>query len=169
MKLKEAVELFRKEESAPINSYEWYRKQAHEGGTVSIGGTNVPAYKYKRSWHVDDEKFDEAIEKYREAIEHLKQVTVDYDKGIIHGENGDTISTTWGGYKIIGGFRFVWSYYEVYRRKSDGRWYCNKCDEPAKTEHDKEECHLCRDWNGCGRDCTLSRVYCPKCGRSIDI
>jgi len=102
MKLKDAVELFRKEERAPVNSYEWYRKQAHESGTVSIDGANVPAYKYKGSWHIDDERVDEAIKKHREAVEHLKQVTSDYDKGIIHGKNGDTISTTWGVIKSSG-------------------------------------------------------------------
>lgn len=41
---------------------------------------------------------------------------------------------------------------------------CKKCKRPASTEHNNPECHTCEDWNGCGRDCTLSRVFCKKCG-----
>jgi len=66
-------------------------------------------------------------------------------------------------------FRFESSSYEINRRKSYGTWYCSTCNIPAETEHKKEECHLCSDWNGCGRDCTLSRVYCNKCGESQDM
>jgi rubrerythrin len=45
-------------------------------------------------------------------------------------------------------FRFKESSaYERARMHSDGQWYCNKCNKPASTEHKKEECHLCSDWN----------------------
>jgi hypothetical protein len=43
-------------------------------------------------------------------------------------------------------------------------WICGCCEIGAKEEHNKEECHKCRDWNGCGRDCTLSRIFCGTCG-----
>jgi hypothetical protein len=56
------------------------------------------------------------------------------------------------------------SEYEIFRKKGYGTWYCKNCDIPGETEHNKEECHLCSDWNGCGKDCTLSKVYCKKCG-----
>lgn len=158
IKLKDAVELYKQEERAPSNSYEWYRKSAQQSGRVSIGDTDVPAYKQKGIWYVNDKKFTEAIKRHREAIKHLKQVTADYAKGIIHGKDGKVVHTEGGGYEIRGKFRFVWSDYERARMKSDGTWYCNKCNIPAKTEHNKEECHLCSDWNGCGRDCTLSKV-----------
>lgn len=169
IKLKDAVELYKQEERSPSNSYEWYRKSAQQYGRVSIGDTDVPAYKQRGIWYLDDKKFAEAIKRHREAIKHLKQVTADYAKGIIYGKDGDVVYTEWGGYEIRGGFRFVWSDYERARMRSDGTWYCNRCNIPAETEHDKEECHLCRDWNGCGRDCTLSKVYCPKCGESLDV
>lgn len=169
LELRDAVQLYRKEERVSLNSYEWYRKSAKQYGEVSIGVTNVPAYKHGGIWHVDGKKFAEAIKRHREVIKRLKQVTADYAKGIIHGKEGDVVYTEWGGYEIHEDFRFVWSDYELARKKSYGTWYCNKCNIPAKTEHNKEECHLCSDWNGCGRDCTLSKVYCQKCRRSIDV
>lgn len=57
------------------------------------------------------------------------------------------------------------SAYERGRKISDGHWRCNICGKPAAEEHMAEECHRCSDWNGCGGDCTLSRVYCEKCGK----
>lgn len=169
MKLRNAVELYKKEERTPLNSYEWYRKSAQRYGTVSIGGTNVPAYKLRGVWYIDGKIFDELIKKHRKIIKRLKQVTTDYSKGIIHGKNGDVVNTESGGYKIDGEFRFVWSDYELARMRSSGTWYCNKCNILAETEHNGEECHLCSDWHGCRRDCTLSKVYCTKCGSSISV
>lgn len=168
VKLKDALELYKKEERAPSNSYEWYRKSAQERGIVPIGDMDVPVYK-EGIWYVEDKKFAEAIKQHRETIKHLKQVTADYAKGIIHGKDRDVVSTEWGGYTIRRNFRFVWSDYERFHQKSYGTWYCNKCNTPSETEHNKEACHLCSDWNGCGKDCTLSKVYCPNCGKSTDI
>lgn len=54
--------------------------------------------------------------------------------------------------------------YERVRKKSDGYWRCNGCKKPAGTEHKGEECHRCSDWGGCGGGCTLSRLFCEKCG-----
>ena len=110
-----------------------------------------------------------AINSHRESVKHLKQVTEDYENGIIHGNDGDIIKTEWGGYEIHKEFRFVWNDVERYRRRSYGRWHCNVCMIPAETEHNNPECHLCSDWGGCGKNCTLSRVYCTKCGASISI
>lgn len=167
LKLRDAVQFYRDEEHAPSNSYDWYRKSAQRYGRVSIGGTDVPTYKHKGIWYVDGKFFAEAIKRHREAIKHLKQVTADYARGIIHGKDGDVVYTEWGGYEIHGDFRFVWSYYERARKRSYGTWYCNRCNIPAETEHNKEERYLCSDWNCCGRDCTLSRVYYLKCGTSL--
>lgn len=167
IKLKDAIELYRHEEKVPNNSYAWYRKLAQQYGKISIGGIDVPAYKQNRIWYVDKKEFTEAIKRHREVIEDLKQVTNDYAKGIIHGKDGDIISTEWGGYKIQSGFRLEWFDYEQARKKSHGTWYCNKCNISVKTEHNKAECHLCSDWNGCGKDCTLSKIYCPQCENKL--
>lgn len=169
LSLREAVELYRKEERASANAYGWYRKSAQEDGKVYIGNTHVSAHKRSGIWHVERREFDEAIKRHRQSVSHLKKVTEDYRKGIIHGTDGDTIHMEWGGYEIHKNFRFVWSDIQRLRGKSYGTWYCNKCQIPAVTEHNKEECHLCSDWGGCGTDCTLSRVYCSRCGASLDI
>lgn len=168
LKLSEAVRLYHDEEKVPSNSYEWYRKSAQRDGSVNFDDTKVHAYK-QGSWYVDGKEFAEAIERHRGAIKHRKQVTNDYDKGIIHGKNGDTTYTVWGGYEIRGGFRLVWYDYERDRMRINGDWFCNRCNSPAKTEHKKDECHLCSDFNGCGRDCKLSKVFCPKCGESLNV
>ena len=169
MTLRDAVEYYRKQERAFSNSYEWYRKSAKSFGEIIIGRQSVPVYWLKGRWHVNEKIFHKAIQEHRKQILHLKKVTEDYSKGIIYGRDGDTINTEWGGYRIYETFRFVWSDFERGRMKSYGSWYCNECNSIAETEHDKEECHLCRDWNGCGRDCTLSRVRCSKCGKSISL
>ena len=167
--LKEAVEQYRQEERAVSNAYDWYRKQAQRYGKTFIGDKGISATKQNGVWYVNKTEFSEAINQHRESIKHLKQMTEDYRHGIIHGNNGDTIHTEFGGYEIHDDFRFVWYDVQRYRKKSYGIWYCNRCQAPAETEHNKQECHLCSDWNGCGEDCTLSRVYCPKCGASINI
>ncbi|MDF1539401.1 MAG: hypothetical protein P1Q69_10925 [Candidatus Thorarchaeota archaeon] len=169
MKLKDAVQLFEKELGTSTNTYEWYRKSAKKYGTVSFGHTSVSAFKKEGIWYVNEEEFLGAIQIHREYIEKGKKITEDHRRGIIHGSDGDTIETEWGGYRIRGPFRFEWSNYEVIRKKSSGRWICNSCNSAAQTEHKKEECHLCRDWNGCGNDCTLSRVFCSKCGHTFSI
>ena len=66
-------------------------------------------------------------------------------------------------------FRFKVNDYERARRRSDSTWYCNRCNRPAETEHNKPECHLCSDWHECNRDCTLSRVYCDRCKTSQEM
>ena len=104
LKLRDAVQLYRNEEHAPSNSYNWYRKSAQQYGRVSIGDTDAPVYKHTGIWYANGKKFAEAIKRHREAIKRLKQVTADHAKGIIHGKDGDIIHTEWGGYEIHGFF-----------------------------------------------------------------
>lgn len=59
--------------------------------------------------------------------------------------------------------------YEKIRKKGYGTWICKHCGRIAETEHHKPECHLCDDWNGCGNDCTLSKIYCTKCDISEEL
>ena len=157
MTLREAVEYYRRQERAISNSCEWYRKSAKSSGEIAIGGVSVAVYRVKGRWHVDEKTFHKAIQEHLVQISHVKKVTEDYSKGIIHGRDGDTVHTVWGGYRIHGVFRLVWSDLESRRMKSYGTWCCNRCNSRAETEHSKEECHLCKDWNGGGTDCPLSR------------
>lgn len=66
-------------------------------------------------------------------------------------------------------FEFRADSYRAMRGKSEGGWYCLNCKIEAITEHNKQECHLCADWNGCGADCTLSKVLCNKCENSMTV
>jgi hypothetical protein len=169
MKLKDAVEVYRREPRASQNVYDWYRRFAKRRGNVLFGRTTVSAFKRHGIWHVDGSEFQEALRLNREQLAEIGRITEDHRKGIIHGCDGDRIETEWGGYQIRGPFRFEWNNYEVIRKKSSGRWICNACNSPANTEHKKDECHLCRDWNGCGQDCTLSRVFCVMCSTSLEV
>lgn len=59
--------------------------------------------------------------------------------------------------------------YKRAKKRSDGAWYCTGYNKLASTKHEKDECHRCSDWNGCGRDCTLSKIYCEQCGTAQTI
>lgn len=84
-------------------------------------------------------------------------------------EEGESVLTQSGGYFIKGSFRFEWKNYEKERGRIIGKWYCLTCNKEAGTEHLKPECNICRDWGTCGHDCTLSKVFCPKCGSKIEM
>lgn len=167
MKLKEAVELYKKEKGVSSNSYDWYRKSALSSGKINIGNVNIKTFKKGREWHIDDEDFKKAIISHKAYLEQIKNNTDDHKKGIIHGKDGESITTEWGHYTIYKNFRLeVHTYYSL-KDGDTGTWYCNNCNLQAKTEHNKEECHLCRDWNSCGRDCKLSRIFCEKCKKEL--
>ena len=163
MKLAEAVDRLRREAGAPSNSYEWYRHSAQRHGRVPIGCTEIKVWKENGAWTVDAQVFEAAITAHRERRAHVARVSSDLIRGIIHGRDGDVIETSHGSYEIRGAFRLVWSHRERVRHRGYGTWYCNRCNQPAKTRNEKEECHRCADWNGCGRDCTLSEVICVSC------
>lgn len=165
--LREAIARYRMEPGAPINTFDWYRRSAHESGYVSLAGTHVRAFKQGRSWFVDVSELAAALDSHRAMVRRRHQMTVDLAQGLIHGLAGDVIDTDWGGYKNHGAFRFQWSDQVRTQQISDGSWYCNSCNKPAHTEHNGEECHRCRDWTPCGRDCRLSRVLCVACGASM--
>jgi len=164
MKLKEAIEKYKKMPGSPINSYEWYRRNARLYGKVSLWQSECPVYKKGGQWYIDDHVFEKAWEEYKLYQEKLEKVTKDFENKILHGDTGDLVKITWGYYRIYKDFYFVSSTLDVVRKKSYGTWYCRHCHKIANTEHEHEECHTCSDWGDCGQDCTLSRVYCESCG-----
>ena len=164
LRLAEAVDRFRREDGSVSNSYDWYRRRAHESGMVLIGQTQIRAWKERGVWSVNEKEFEAAIAAHRKRRAYVAKVSRDLSQGVIHGEDGAVIETLTGGYQVSGAFRFVWSNYERGRQRSHGSWYCNRCNRLAETKHEKEECHLCSDWGGCGQDCTLSEVVCANCG-----
>lgn len=162
--LLDAVERWQRTERAPANAYDWYRRDAHRSGTVSLGGLTMPVVKVGRSWLVEEGDVGRAIEAHYERVAEVRAATTDLDAGILRGRDGGQIETDWGHYTRRDPFHFRWSAYEGGRRRSDGAWYCNTCMTPAATEHNNPECHRCSDWGDCQTDCTLSRVFCPACG-----
>lgn len=167
--LREAVHLYQKEEDPVPFSYNWYILSAEAKGKVSFSGFPVPVKKLNGTWYIARAEFFEAIEQHRRAVEYRKQVTRDYEEGIIHGNDGDTIEGQWLTYTVRGDFHFVRTEHDYLLGHFDGAWYCNKCNTLAEVEHNKEECNLCKHSKGCGTDCTLSRVYCPNCGANLDL
>ena len=167
--LRKAVDLYKKEPNTPINSYQWYRQDAKRCGNIHFGDMKIIVTKLNGKWFVDSADVKKAIGAHRNRNKKISETTKDLYKGIIRGKDGDSVLIEGGHYDIHGSFRLVVSDIERARHKSDGSWYCNKCNRPAITKHEKEECHLCSDWNGCGRDCTLSEIICENCGNNRKI
>jgi len=167
--LRDAIARWQHVERAPVNAYEWYRRAAHRSATVWIGETAIPASKAGGTWFVDESDLDRALAAHRQHRADVIQITADYASGVLHGQDGDTLETEWGGYRRRDLFHFAWSDVEVARKRSDGTWYCSRCLRPASTEHDNPECHRCSDWGSCGSDCTLSRVFCLTCGTGFSV
>ncbi len=167
MKLKEAIEIYQREKGAPSNAYDWYRRSAKDNGEVYIGNISIDAVKIGNQWYIDDRAFKEAIKSHQKRLELRKKNTEDYSKGIYHGVAGQIIEIEGGGYKNYEGFIFAWSNYLIARERSDGRWYCRQCSSMVKEEHNKK-CTINSDWHNCTGECTLSKVYCPKCKTEVN-
>lgn len=169
IRLSNAVGRYQREEDAPANRYDWYRRDAKRSGSVSIDRVHIPASKVSGAWCVDEDDFERAIRAHRERIAERKAVTIDYDNRLLRGDLGDWVDTDWGRYQVRDQFHLAWNR-NVPRWKGSGEyWRCSSCWQPAETEHNRPECHRCADWNGCGHDCTLSRVFCSKCGTTLDV
>lgn len=151
------------------NSYSWYRRSAQQSGSVSLGSDRVPARKVGGQWMVDEEDVDAALEHELARRAFIAQVTADYEAQLLQGTDGQQLKTQWGGYRLAGPFHFVWSDMRAALHDSNGSWRCNTCWELAAREHEREECHRCRDWSPCGADCTLSAVKCSRCGTRLEL
>ncbi|WP_158656638.1 hypothetical protein [Rhodococcus qingshengii] len=161
--LSDAVHRFKQESDAPSNAYDWYRKYASLDGKVWLGNHRVAVIKLGRRWMVEETDLEDAIIEHRKERAKVHQMTSDYHSRILHP---GTMQTNDGGYQIRGDFHFLWNDMAGAQHRSDGFWRCNKCWDPAATEHNREECHRCSDWSPCNDDCTLSRIYCPSCDTS---
>ena len=65
-----------------------------------------------------------------------------------------------------GSFRLVEEDANRLRRGGKGKWYC-RCGGMADAVHENPKCEDCRRGGDCGLDCTLSSLYCPKCGATL--
>jgi hypothetical protein len=167
--LADAVERYQRLPGAYGNAYDWYRRSAARYGQVSLGVATLSAWKQGRQWMLDAADVEQALAAHEERIAERKRVTEDYAAHVLHAVDGASAETDWGGYRVRRDFHFAWSDYARMTQRSSGCWYCNTCFTPVQEEHSREECHTCRDWGGCGQDCTLSGIYCPGCGTSLDI
>lgn len=168
IRLADALDRYRREEDAYTNSYDWYRRDAQRSGSVTVGRVRIPAQKVSGAWCVDEKDVARALVAHRQRIAERKAVTADYERHVLRADSGDWIDTDWGRYQIRGAFHLV-LYSHVPPWKGNERWICNSCWRPAGTEHDREECHRCSDWSPCGRDCTLSRVFCDDCHAALEV
>jgi hypothetical protein len=167
--LRSAIERYQSEPASYGNAYDWYRRSAQRSGYVSIGRTSVPASKGSRGWTILEADLNRAIAAHREYVEYVERATADYERQELHGAVGDSVETTWGGYRRKGDFHFVWSHYEIGTRSSDGSWFCSRCFRPAHTRHQRPECSSCSNGWPCRNDCRLSSMSCPDCGTSMKI
>ncbi|GIG67778.1 hypothetical protein [Phytomonospora endophytica] len=161
--LSEAVDRYRREPRAHSNAYDWYRNSARQYGAVSLGGHRIPAVKVGRQWMVDEEDVEHALTAWRAELANLVQMTADYQSRVLHT---GTVRIDGGGYTVQGAFHFVWNDRSRALHDSDGAWKCNTYWTSASQERGREECHRCRDWRPCGKDCTVSRIFCSTCGAS---
>jgi hypothetical protein len=164
MRLKEAVRVFQQEEGAPQNAYDWYRRSASKYGYTSLGDVQIPTRKMGRDWHVDEGLVEQAVRRHRARRQLVRENSEAYERGVILGKEGEYVETLWGGYRRRGAF-----YVSHSRYPGEGEsWRCATCKGAAAMKREREECHRCRDWGSCGRDCRLSKVTCRRCGHALE-
>lgn len=130
MALNEAVERWRKAPGAPSNAYSWYRQSAQRQGTVYFGH-DIEARKEAGQWTVDGADFEGALSALRHATVNRQDVQARIEAHDFRGDTGITYEGSDGGFTVHGRYAFVWSDYQIARRKSDGSWYCRACGKPA--------------------------------------
>ena len=126
--LQDAVNHLKGQPNIITNSYSTHRTSAARYGFVSIGNTKIPVLKINRVWQIDYKTYATALDAHASRHVHIDKVTSDYAEGILYGEDGEMVETTWGHYKKQDGFRFVYSTHAYLSGKSDGAWYCNTCN-----------------------------------------
>jgi hypothetical protein len=178
LSLRDAVERFRGEPGSWPNAYEWYRKGAQRSGKVSFGNTRqlvkdrttgVSVSRAGNRWVVDAAAFEAALAEHRAALAETLAIDQAWkDQRLVVGP-GESVRTSWGGYRVAEHFHVSWL--AGARQYGGGyeSWFCSRCWKPASTEHDRPECHTCRDWGSCGNDCTLSGIACAGCGTSTPL
>ena len=176
--LAQAVDRFKREPGSTSNSYDWYRRGAQQSGAVNFGRprelvqgatTRVPVQKVGMQWMASRSAFASAIVEHRAGLAEVDETTRAYDDHRLVVGPGGTARTTWGSYRVAADFHSTWSIRAAIQGPTSPAWVCSRCWQSAALEHNRPECHTCSDWNGCGRDCTLSAVLCPGCGTSMAI
>ncbi len=129
--------------------------------------TSIRAHKVGGRWLVDEHEFAAALEEAVLARKELEQISQKYSDKLLVGEAGRRVNTTWGYYVAGTVFHERIDYRAAYLGGRGSLHRCNGCWEIATYERDRPECHLCRDWGSCGRDCTRSAIICATCGARV--
>lgn len=134
------------------------------------GSTKVAAQKIGGRWFFDEKEFTTAHNEVVLARQEIREISCQYsDERRLVGESGQTIRTTWGHY-IAGASFHEWVDYRAASHGRGGSLHrCNTCWAFVTYEHNRPECHRCRDWGGCGRDCTRSAMECENCGTRVEL
>jgi hypothetical protein len=153
----------------PLSSW---RVRVREGRRVYVGegrqfaegaSTTVQADKVGGRWFVDEQDLVSALNETALARTELDWISALYEQHQLLGEPGQQVKTTWGYYTVSSPFHEHFDPIAEYHRGNGSQYVCNACWTYASYEHNGSECHLCRDWGGCGRDCTRSATICLKC------
>ena len=101
---------------------------------------------------------DELIKQCNKTIKRLKRENWKKEYGTLR-QRADSIRGKFAVFEYIDySDNDVWEGY-----------FCLKCENKAVTKHEKKECHICEDWNGCSRDCKLSHIICENCNLITEI
>ena len=116
--------------------------------TITIQDVTLKWKKISRKICVDKNELQQETDKTIKKLQKTKWLkengTLEQKADNIHGQ-------------------FVSFYYDRHSGKERTDYFCRKCEKQAEEKNDKEECHVCRDWNSCGRDCKLSHLICKNC------
>ena len=120
----------------------WLKRRNKTKNLIEICGIELPFHKVGRKICVDKEHFLKKVQdKIKEKLE-IENGPIE-NKGIVKGD-----------------------FIELSRQSSgmlESYYVCRKCENVASTKNEKPQCHTCLDWNGCGRNCTLSHLICKNC------
>ena len=141
----------------------------HGRQLVPSDSTTVPAYKVGPRWFVDEQKFTTAHNEIVLARQELRDISRQYsEEHRLVGASGQTIRTTWGYYIAGACFHERVDHHTAHHGGGGSLHRCNGCWARVTYEHNRPECHRCRDWSSCGRDCTRSAMLCENCGTRVE-
>ncbi len=137
---------------------------------VPSASTTVSAHKISSRWFVDEGDFAAAHNESLLARQEIREISRQYnEEHRLVGELGHAIRTTWGYYIADARFHERVDFHAAYHGRGGSLHRCNACWAIVTYEHNRPECHRCRDWGSCGRDCTRSAMLCEQCGTRAEL
>jgi hypothetical protein len=95
MRLAEAVKLYKGENGAYSNAYDWYRRGAMRDGAISIAGVHIAAWKQRGVWVVAKEDLERGLRAHRRAIELRQQRMAAYERHELRAAPGEVVELDW--------------------------------------------------------------------------